>query len=79
MTATLTVRMDAGLKAKFNSILATLGLDAPTAVRMLAKQTVENKALPLSLNAKTCLPFENEKAVLDWSEEMNSEWWDNDR
>jgi addiction module RelB/DinJ family antitoxin len=69
--------MDANLKKQFTAILDSLGLDAPTAVRMLAKQTVKTKALPLSLDTKHTryVPFEDEKAVLDWSEEMAADNW----
>jgi addiction module RelB/DinJ family antitoxin len=77
MTATLTVRMDAALKNDFCAVVNSLGLDAPTAVRMLAKQTVETHRLPLSLSLKkpAFVPFKNDKETLAWSEEMAGEWW----
>ena len=50
MTSTLTIRMDNELKQQFTQIVESLGLDAPTVVRMLAKQTVQNRAIPLSLS-----------------------------
>ena len=49
MTTTLTVRMDSNLKDEFSRVLESLGLDAPTAVRMLVTQTVRDRALPLRL------------------------------
>jgi len=50
MNTTLTVRMDSELKRQFTDVLNSLGLDAPTVVRMLATQTVRNKEVPLSLS-----------------------------
>jgi len=41
--------MDSELKQQFSQIVESLGLDAPTVVRMLAKQTVRDRAVPLSL------------------------------
>ena len=51
MNSTLTVRMDSELKRQFTEIVESLGLDAPTVVRMLARQTVNNQAIPLTLSA----------------------------
>jgi addiction module RelB/DinJ family antitoxin len=71
MNATLTVRMDGELKRKFTEIVESVGLDAPTVVRMLATQTVANRAIPLSLSAsnserETMAFLENTRA--DWGE-----------
>ena len=70
MNATLTVRMDAELKARFSAIAASVGLDAPTVVRMLAVQTVRNKAIPLSLVA----PDVGEEADMAWLDEARADW-----
>ena len=70
MTTTLTVRMDPDLKAKFSAIAAAVGLDAPTVVRMLAVQTVHQKAIPLSLTA----PDLAEQADLAWLDEAHAAW-----
>ena len=51
MNTTLTIRMDSELKSQFTEIVESIGLDAPTVVRMLARQTVANRAIPLSLSA----------------------------
>ena len=70
MTTTLTVRMDPELKAKFSAIAASVGLDAPTVVRMLAVQTVRQKAIPLSL----AMPTTAEAADLAWLDEARADW-----
>ena len=70
MTATLTVRMDPELKARFSAIAASVGLDAPSVVRMLAVQTVRTRTIPLSLTA----PDEAEQADLAWLDEARAEW-----
>lgn len=69
-TTTLSVRMDADLKAQFNAVVASVGLDAPTVVRMLAVQTVRQKAIPLSLAA----PAQSEQADLAWLDEVRAPW-----
>ena len=51
MNSTLTIRMDSELKRQFNEVLEEIGLDAPTAVRMLAVQTVKTRKVPLSMSA----------------------------
>lgn len=70
MTTTLTVRMDPDLKDKFSAIAASVGLDAPTVVRMLAVQTVRQKAIPLSLSALD----PHEQNGMTWLDEARSEW-----
>jgi len=62
--------MDAELKAQFSAIAASVGLDAPTVVRMLAVQTVRQKAIPLSLKA----PDASESADMAWLDEARSDW-----
>jgi len=70
VTTTLTVRMDEKLKAQFSAIAASVGLDAPSVVRMLAVQTVRARAIPLSLTA----PAGAEQADLAWLDEARPEW-----
>jgi len=70
MTATLTVRMDPELKEQFSAIVASVGLDAPSVVRMLVVQTVNSKRIPLSLTA----PNEAEQADLAWLDEARATW-----
>jgi len=72
MTTTLTVRMDPDLKAKFAAVAASVGLDAPTVVRMLAVQTVRQRAIPLSLKA----PDSPEETDLAWLDEARADWGD---
>ena len=64
--------MDPDLKAKFSAIAASVGLDAPTVVRMLAVQTVRNRAIPLSLEAPA------DQSVMDWLDASRADWgaWD---
>jgi addiction module RelB/DinJ family antitoxin len=71
MNSTLTVRIDAELKRQFVEVLDKLGLDAPTAVRMLATQTVKANALPLSLSAGHTSPD-----TLAFLEGIHAEWGD---
>ena len=70
MTTTLTVRMDPELKAKFSAVAAAVGLDAPTVVRMLAVQTVRQKAIPLSLSVEGA----TEHADMAWLDEARADW-----
>jgi addiction module RelB/DinJ family antitoxin len=70
MNTTLTVRMDADLKAKFSAVAASVGLDAPTVVRMLVVQTVRNRAIPLSL----AVPDTPEQSDLNWLDEARADW-----
>ncbi|MDR1775606.1 MAG: type II toxin-antitoxin system RelB/DinJ family antitoxin [Actinomycetes bacterium] len=69
MNATLTVRMDSDLKREFSEIVEALGLDAPTVVRMLAKQTVATRHIPLSLT----LP-DPESDTLAFLESVHADW-----
>jgi len=62
--------MDGDLKAKFSEIAASVGLDAPSVVRMLAVQTVTNRAIPLSLTA----PGASEQADMVWMDEARADW-----
>jgi len=70
MSVTLTVRMDPELKAEFSAIAATVGLDAPTVVRMLAVQTVRDQAIPLSL----VVPKSSEQTDMAWLDEVRADW-----
>ena len=62
--------MDTDLKEKFSAIAASVGLDAPTVVRMLAVQTVRDKAIPLSLVASEPA----EQADIAWLDEARADW-----
>jgi len=69
MSSTLTVRMDSELKRQFSEVLESLGLDAPTAVRMLAKQTVRDKRVPLALSMA-----ESEHNTLGFLDSVRADW-----
>ena len=69
MSETLSVRIDSELKREFTEIVESIGLDVPTVVRMLAKQTVMNKRVPLSLSAKLA---ENSD-TLDFMEDIKAD------
>ena len=62
--------MDAELKDKFSAIVQSVGLDAPTVVRMLAVQTVRDHAIPLSLAVSQAA----ESAELAWLDEARADW-----
>jgi len=62
--------MDSELKQEFTQIVESLGLDAPTVVRMLATQTVQNRAIPLSLVAHDA----NEKDTLAFLDSVHASW-----
>ena len=70
MNDTLTVRLDPELKRSFIEIVETLGLDAPTAIRMFATQTVRNRALPLSLSDRSI----NEQNTMHFLDTVRSDW-----
>ena len=70
MNSTLTVRMDPELKAEFAAIAASVGLDAPTVVRMLVVQTVRSRTIPLSMSA----PDAREHADLAWLDQARADW-----
>jgi len=61
--------MDTDLKAKFSAVAASIGLDAPTVVRMLAVQTVRDRAIPLSLVAPS-----QEEETMAWLDEARADW-----
>lgn len=50
--ATINVRMDAGLKAKFNEFCEQTGMTMSTAVSMFARDTVRNQALPFAVTTR---------------------------
>jgi addiction module RelB/DinJ family antitoxin len=62
--------MDSKLKQEFTEIVEALGLDAPTVVRMLAAQTVRNRAIPLSLSARDA----DERSTLTFLEGVRADW-----
>jgi addiction module RelB/DinJ family antitoxin len=70
MKDTLTIRIDHDLKESFTEVVESLGLDAPTAVRMFAKQTVQTHALPLTLSAKALA----EKDTLGFLDSVRADW-----
>jgi len=70
MTTTLTVRMDDELKRQFTSVVESVGLDAPTVVRMLAVQTVRDQAIPLSLAAGP----KNEADTMRFLDSVRADW-----
>ncbi|MDR0990527.1 MAG: type II toxin-antitoxin system RelB/DinJ family antitoxin [Propionibacteriaceae bacterium] len=72
-TTTLTVRMDAELKQQFTTVVESLGLDAPTVVRMLAVQTVRQQRVPLSLSANLEVNS-SENETLDFLDSVRSDW-----
>jgi len=62
--------MDSELKQQFTQIVESLGLDAPTVVRMLAKQTVQNRAIPLSLSVDST----NKTDTLAFLDGVRADW-----
>ena len=70
MNDTLSVRMDHELKKEFIEVVESLGLDAPTAVRMFATQTVKTRAIPLSLSAKSL----DEKDTMAFLDSVRADW-----
>ena len=72
MNATLTVRLDEQLKADFNAVARSVGLDAPTVVRMLIVQTVRDQAIPLSLAVPDC----GERETMAFLNEARPDWDD---
>jgi addiction module RelB/DinJ family antitoxin len=61
--------MDSDLKQRFTEIVESIGLDAPSVVRMLVKQTVNNKAVPLSLVAN-----DSERDSLAFIDSIRADW-----
>jgi len=70
MKDTLSVRMDPELKKEFTEIVESVGLDAPTAVRMFATQTVKTRAIPLSLSAKSL----EERDTMAFLDSIRADW-----
>ena len=66
----LSVRMDRELKKAFTEVVESVGLDAPTAVRMFATQTVKSKTIPLSLSAKSL----DDKDTLVFLDSIRADW-----
>jgi addiction module RelB/DinJ family antitoxin len=61
--------MDEDLKGEFSRIVESLGLDAPTAVRMLVTQTVRDHALPLSLTQNRA-----PETTIDFLDSVRADW-----
>jgi addiction module RelB/DinJ family antitoxin len=72
MNSTLTVRIDNELKKEFADIVNTLGLDPPTVVRMLIQQTVNQKAVPLSLS----LQHGDANDTMNFLDGVRADWGD---
>ena len=70
MKDTLSVRMEPELKKEFIEVVESLGLDAPTAVRMFAVQTVKTRSVPLSLSAKAL----EESDTMTFLDSIRTEW-----
>jgi len=64
-----TVDLDADEKQRFVEIADSVGLDAPTVVRMLVRQTIRDRAIPLTLSApdNSTMQF-MDAARADWGE-----------
>jgi addiction module RelB/DinJ family antitoxin len=62
--------MDGELKREFSEIVESLGLAAPTVVRMLAKQTVLTKTIPLSLS----VPESTERDTMAFLDSVRADW-----
>jgi addiction module RelB/DinJ family antitoxin len=69
MNTTLTIRMDTELKQQFTEIVESLGLDAPTVVRMLVRQTVNNRAIPLTLSVAG-----SERETMTFLDSIRADW-----
>jgi addiction module RelB/DinJ family antitoxin len=61
--------MDSELKRQFTQVLEEIGLDAPTAVRMLAIQTVKSGQVPLSLSVNY-----GENDTLSFLDNVRADW-----
>jgi addiction module RelB/DinJ family antitoxin len=70
MNTVLTVRIDENLNKEFNSIVDSLGLDAPTVVRMLIRQTVNQRSIPLSLSIDNI----HGDSSADFLNEVHADW-----
>jgi addiction module RelB/DinJ family antitoxin len=63
--------MDEELKRQFSQVVESVGLDAPTVVRMLAVQTVRDQAIPLSLSA---VSTKSEAKTMDFLDSVRADW-----
>lgn len=70
MNDTLSIRMDKKLKQEFIEVVESIGLDAPTAVRMFALQTVKTRSIPLSLSAKAL----EDNDSLSFMDSIRADW-----
>lgn len=60
----VSIRMDEGLKTKFNNFCENVGMSMSTAICMFAKDTVRNQVLPFEVTTK-----KREKSDPFWSAE----------
>ena len=75
--AIVSIRMDEGLKSKFNTFCEQTGMTMSTAICMFARNTVRNQALPFAVTTKreTRDPFwsaENQKALRESIAQMET-------
>lgn len=70
MNSTLTIRLDEHTKQEFTDIVNELGLDPPTVVRMLIQQTINQKAVPLSLSLKRG----DSNSTMNFLDEVRADW-----
>ena len=68
MVAILTVSLDDDVSQRFHDVLNQVGLDAATAIQMLATQTARDQALPLRLAAS------RDGRAMDWLDEARAPW-----
>jgi addiction module RelB/DinJ family antitoxin len=61
--------MDEDLKKRFSAVVEAVGLDAPSAVRMLAVQTVRDQRLPLSLSVPG-----GDSSTMDFLDQVRADW-----
>jgi len=59
-TSLIQVRVDDNFKKDVDNLLADLGLDTPTAIRIFLKQVLMQKGLPFSVNMKTDVQQQDE-------------------
>jgi addiction module RelB/DinJ family antitoxin len=62
--------MDEKLKQQFTEVVESVGLDAPTVVRMLAVQTVNQQRVPLSLDRNN----QGNSDTMDFLDDVRADW-----
>jgi addiction module RelB/DinJ family antitoxin len=70
MNSTLTIRIDEQTKQEFTDIVNALGLDPPTAVRMLIQQTVNQKTVQLG----HVLTDSDSGSTMDFLDNVHADW-----